>query len=80
MIPEVSQSDHNNKIIHIKLLLGFAYTTRHALLEESGVFQDFEELLPDEMKSSHDFIGAMPLPYQIIYKVPSPSTVGLKVA
>jgi predicted membrane chloride channel (bestrophin family) len=72
MIPEVSQSDHNNKIIHIKLLLGFAYATRHALLEESGVFQDFEKLLPDDMKNSHNFIGALPLPYQIIYRVLCP--------
>jgi predicted membrane chloride channel (bestrophin family) len=68
-IPEVSQTDHNNKIIHIKLLLGFAYATRHALLEESGVFQDFEKLLPEDMKSGQDFVGPMPVPFQIIYRV-----------
>lgn len=71
-IPEPTQSDHANKIVHIKLLLGFAYATRHALLQESGVFQDFEKLLPDDMKHNQDFIGALPLPYQIVYRVHLP--------
>jgi putative membrane protein len=70
-VPEASRADHNNKIIHIKLLLGFAYATRHALLEESGVFQDFEKLLPEDMKSGQDFVGPMAVPFQIIYRVPS---------
>ena len=69
-IPEISQTDHNNKITHIKLLLGFAYAARHALLEESGIFQDVEKLLPEDMKSGQDFVGPMPVPFQIVYRVP----------
>jgi len=68
-IPETSPTDHNDKIIHIKLLLAFAYATRHALLEQAGIFHDFENLLPDTMKIGQNFIDPMPLPYQIIYKV-----------
>jgi len=67
-IPEPSQADHINKIVHIKLLLGFAYAVRHALLLEAGIFNDFENLLPLDMKTSaqeHD----MPLPFQIGFRV-----------
>ena len=52
------------------MLLGFTYAVRHALLEEGGLFQDFEKLLPDDMKDSLVYDQAMPLPYQISYKVP----------
>jgi predicted membrane chloride channel (bestrophin family) len=68
-LPEITQTDQNNKIIHIKLLLGFAYAARHALLEESGVFQDFENLLPADLKTGHEMAGPMPLPLQIVYRV-----------
>jgi predicted membrane chloride channel (bestrophin family) len=71
-LPETTQADHIHKINHIKLLLGFAYATRHALLEEPGVFQDFDKLIPDDMKMDPDH-DSMPLPFQISYKVTSPS-------
>lgn len=70
-IPEPSQIDHIQKVTHIKMLLGFAYAVRHALLEERGFFEDLEKLLPDEMKDSILYEHAMPLPYQITYKVRS---------
>ena len=68
IIPETTQLDHDNKIIHVKLLLAFVYACRHALLEEAGVFQDFENLLPMELKimCSQESVG---LPNQILYKV-----------
>jgi predicted membrane chloride channel (bestrophin family) len=77
-IPEPSRADHIQKINHIKMLLGFAYAVRHALLEEGGLFQDFEKLLPDDMKDSVLYEHAMPLPYQISYRVilPDPSFLG----
>ena len=71
-IPEPSQSDHIQKITHIKMLLGFAYAVRHGLLEDQGLFQDVEKLLPDDMKDSVLYENAMPLPYQIAYRVLSP--------
>ena len=70
VVPETTQLEHDNKIIHIKLLLGFAYACRHALLEESGVFQDFENLIPLELKR-HRLEDSMALPNQILYKVSS---------
>lgn len=68
IVPDTTQLDHDNKIIHIKLLLGFAYACRHALLEESGVFHDFENLIPMDLKR---FCAqeSMCLPNQILYKV-----------
>jgi len=68
VVPETTQLEHDNKIIHIKLLLGFAYACRHALLEESGVFQDFENLIPMDLKR-HRAQESMCLPNQILYKV-----------
>jgi len=73
-IPEPSQTDHLQKIAHIKMLLGFAYAVRHALLEDRGLFQDFEKLLPEELKDSALFENAMLLPYQISFKVWVPIT------
>jgi predicted membrane chloride channel (bestrophin family) len=68
-IPEPSQSDHIQKITHIKMLLGFAYAVRHGLLEDHDLFQDVEKLLPEDMKDSVLYENAMPLPYQIAYRV-----------
>lgn len=70
IVPEPTQLDHDNKIIHVKLLLGFAYACRHALLEEAGVFQDFENLIPMELKRLRA-AESMGLPNQILYKVDS---------
>lgn len=68
-LPEATQADRNNKIFQIKLLLGFAYAARHALLEESGVFHDFENLLPADLKAGEELVGTMPLPFRILYRV-----------
>ena len=67
-LPEPSQVDHLNKVVHIKLLLAFAYAVRHELLYEAGQFTDFENLLSIDMKNAH-LEDAMPLPYQITFKV-----------
>jgi predicted membrane chloride channel (bestrophin family) len=67
-LPETTQAEHLHKINHIKMLLGFAYATRHALLEEPGVFHDFDKLIPDDLKGGPDY-DHMPLPYQITYRV-----------
>ena len=74
-IPEPSQVDHILKINHIKMLLGFTYAVRHALLEEGELFQDLEKLLPDDLKDSVLYEQAMPLPYQISYKVTHPRSI-----
>jgi predicted membrane chloride channel (bestrophin family) len=67
---EDDRNDHIMKCNHIKLALGFAYAARHALLEQSGVFHDFENLIPDDLKVVQDDLGIlMPLPYQIAYRV-----------
>ena len=57
------------------MLLGFTYAVRHALLEEGELFQDLEKLLPDDLKDSVLYEQAMPLPYQISYKVTHPRSI-----
>lgn len=69
-LPEENDLDRDQKYIHIKLALGFAYAARHALLEEAGVFQDFEKLIPEDMKMvDYNPEDMMPMPFQIAYKV-----------
>jgi predicted membrane chloride channel (bestrophin family) len=68
-VPEEYEADHIDKCNHIKMALGFAYAARHALLDQSGVFQDFENLIPDDIILDDGPHDIMPLPYQIAYKV-----------
>lgn len=67
LVPEPTNADRLNKIIHIKLLLGFMYAVRHALLEEPGLFRDLENLIPNDIE--YGLVEEMPLPYQISYRV-----------